>query len=317
MMIGAILGLLLIGGVVIFERDLPADLVDARYGSPASQFLRRADGSRIHYRDEGLADGPVLILMHGSSASLHTWEPWVDLLGDSYRIVTLDLPGHGLTGRVPDDDYSTAASIAVVEDLVQHLGLECFVLGGNSMGGGVSWQFALVHPERVSALLLINTTGLRSWRETRLPPLADSPLAFRLLRQAWFRGVARYVDPQPLIRQGLRAAYYDPERVDAAMVQRYTDLALREGSREATLKRFGALRPGGVEPDLSQLAQPILILWGEHDRLIPPAVGERFASILPDVRLVVYPDAGHIPMEEVAEQSAADVRAFLAANHCE
>jgi len=309
--IAAILGLLLIGGMVVFERDLPVETVDPRYTTATSRFLPRADGGRIHYRDEGNPDGPAVVLIHGSNASLHTWEPWVALLGDTYRVISLDLPGHGLTGRVPDDDYSSAAYVATVAALADHLGIEQFVLGGNSMGGGVTWQFALAHPERVQALLLVNASGLWSWREAGPPRGSGSPLAFRLLGQDWFRGVARYVDPKPLIGQGLRASFYDPERVDDAMVQRYSDLALREGSRVATLKRFGALRATGEEPDLGRLAQPTLILWGEHDRLIPPETGERFAAVLPDARLIVYPDAGHIPMEEVAERSAADVRAFL------
>jgi pimeloyl-ACP methyl ester carboxylesterase len=99
------------------------------------------------------------------------------------------------------------------------------------------------------------------------------------------------------------------------MIQRYYDLALRDGSRAATLDRFGSFRSAASapEPDLTQLTQPTLILWGEHDNLIPPEIGEKFAETLPNAQLIVYPDAGHIPMEEVAERSAADVRGFLEA----
>jgi len=312
-MVLIVLGLLMIGGVVVFERDLPAATVDARYTSEASQFLRRPDGTAVHFRDEGRRDGFPLVLLHGSNASLHTWEPWVALLGDEYRIVTLDLPGHGLTGRVPDDDYSMAAFVDTVAAVADHLGLETFALGGNSMGGGVTWQFALAHPERVSAMILVDAVGLWSWREAGPPRGSGSPLAFRLLGQDWFRSVAGNLDPKLLVGQGLRASFYDPSLVDDAMIDRYRDLALREGSRAATLVRFGALRAaaGAPEPDLSLLSQPALVLWGEHDALIPLEVGERFAEVLPDARLIVYPDAGHIPMEEVPERSAADVRAFL------
>jgi pimeloyl-ACP methyl ester carboxylesterase len=230
--------------------------------------------------------------------------------------VTLDLPGHGLTGRVPDDDYSTAAFVATVSAVADHLGLQHFALGGNSMGGGVSWQFALAHPERVSAMILVDAVGPWSWREQQGPPRGEgAPLAFRLLRQEWFRGIARRIDPEPLIGQGLRASFHDPDKVDAAMIQRYYDLAMRDGSRAATLVRFGSLRAESAqpEPDFSALTQPTLVLWGAHDNLIPVSVGERFAAVLPNAKLIVYADAGHIPMEEVADRSAADVRAFLGA----
>lgn len=309
--IAAILGLLLLGGVVVLEGDRPAAVIDARYSSNASRFLARPDGARIHYRDEGRADGLPLVLLHGSNASLHTWEPWVALLGDTYRVITLDLPGHGLTGRVPGDDYSTEAFVDTVLAVTTHLGVERFVLGGNSMGGGVTWRFALAHPDRVAAMVLVDATGLWSWREPGPPRGSGSPIAFRLLGQPWFRGVARNLDPKPLIGQGLRASFHNPELVDDAMIQRYYDLSLREGTRAATLARFGAARSSEPEPDLAVLTQPTLILWGEHDTLIPPEVGQRFAAVLPDARLIVYPDAGHIPMEEVPERSAADVRSFL------
>jgi len=312
-MLAAFIGLLLVGGLVVFERDFPAEEVDARYSSAASQFLALPSGARVHFRDEGRQDGYPLILLHGSNASLHTWEPWVARLGDRYRVISLDLPGHGLTGRVPDDDYSTRAFIEAVAAVADHLEVSQFALGGNSMGGGVTWQFALAHPERVTAMILVDATGLWSWRESGPPRGSDAPVAFRLLGQPWFRSIARQLDPKLLIGQGLRSSYHDPSLVDDALIQRYYDLSMREGARAATLLRFGALRGavGVPEPDLAQLEQPTLILWGEHDTLIPPTIGERFLEALPDARLIVYPDAGHIPMEEVPDASARDARAFL------
>jgi pimeloyl-ACP methyl ester carboxylesterase len=309
-----IAGLLVFGAAWVFEGDLPAAQVDTRYTNAASQFLTLPNGVRVHYRDEGQPDGPPVVLVHGSNASLHTWEPWVARLGDTWRIVTLDLPGHGLTGRVPGDDYSMGAYVATVRALADHLGIREFVLGGNSMGGGVAWRFALAHPERVSAMILVDAVGPWAWRDQVGPPGAqESPLAFGLLRQAWFRGIARYIDPEMLIRWGLRASFHDPAKVDDLMVGRYYAMAMREGSRAATLIRFGNLRAEAAErkPDLSALAQPTLVLWGEHDRLIPVAVGQRLATVLPNAKLIVYPDAGHIPMEEIPDPTAGDVRAFL------
>ncbi|MFN3238946.1 MAG: alpha/beta fold hydrolase, partial [Pseudomonadales bacterium] len=171
--LGALLVVIIGIAAYLYKGEIPADVVDAKYSSPASQFLTMANGARVHFRDEGNPNGEIIVLVHGSNASLHTWEPWVAELGDDYRIVTMDLPGHGLTGGVPDHDYSSAAQLATVAAVTQHLGLQQFVLGGNSMGGGVTWRYTLEYPEQVSAMLLIDASGLPEWRQTRQDELGD------------------------------------------------------------------------------------------------------------------------------------------------
>jgi pimeloyl-ACP methyl ester carboxylesterase len=309
--------LLVIAGFVLFETDIPAAEVDARYTNEASQFLPLGNNGRVHFRDQGNATGQPIVLVHGSNSSLHTWEPWVELLGDTYRVVSVDLPGHGLTGRTPADDYSTETFVTVVKALAQHLNLRKFVLGGNSMGGGVTWRYALAHPDDVMAMILVDASGLPTWRDNTQQTADDedereAPLAFSLLRKPWFQGVARYIDPYFLVTQGLKASHFDPEFVNDDLIARYYDLSMREGTRDATLKRFSSWR-GGDQPqwDLSTLNHPTLILWGEHDAVIPASVGEQFLQALPNAELIVYPDVGHIPMEEVPAQSADDVRSFL------
>ncbi len=311
-----VVALLVIGGaVLLYKGDLPAAAVDAKYSSDASRFLIMPSGARVHFRDQGNRSGRSLVLVHGSNASLHTWEPWVSLLGDDYRIVTMDLPGHGLTGRVPDDDYGTEAFVATVKAVVAEVGLEQFVLGGNSMGGGVTWQYALRHPADVRAMILIDASGLWSWREAASSEADNSgerPLAFELLGKTWFRAVARHLDPYTLTVQGLKSAYNNSPVVNDALIARYYELSLREGTRVATMKRFGSFRADpAAEPDLSVLTAPTLILWGDRDALIPTSVARRFAQVLPRSQLIIYPDVGHIPMEEIPQRSATDVRAFM------
>ncbi len=309
--------LLAVLAVLLFERDFPAAEVDAKYSNAASQFLTLEDGSRVHYRDQGNAAGLPLVLIHGSNSSLHTWEPWVALLGARYRIITLDLPGHGLTGRTPTDDYSSTAYAATVQGLATHLGLPPFVLGGNSMGGGVTWRYALAHPDSVLGLVLVDASGLPAWRElddaeAEQGDKASTPWAFSLLRKPWFQGLARYIDPYWLVEQGLKASHVDPALVDEALVARYYDLSMRAGTRDATLKRFSTFGQRSTkEPDLSQITQPTLILWGAQDAVIPSSVGTRFNEALSNAQLIVYPNIGHIPMEELPERSAADVDEFI------
>lgn len=312
------LGILLsVLAVLLFERDFPTAEVDAKYSNAASLFLTLADGSRVHYRDQGQPDGLPLVLIHGSNSSLHTWEPWVERLGSQYRIITLDLPGHGLTGKTPAHDYSSAVYVATVHELATHLGLSPFVLGGNSMGGGVTWRYALEHPDSVQALVLVDASGLPAWRaleeaESNPGEKPSTPWAFSLLRKPWFQGLARYIDPYWLVKQGLKASHVDPALVDDALVARYYDLSMRAGTRDATLKRFSTFGQGSTtEPDLSEITQPTLILWGAEDSVIPSRVGTRFNEALSNAQLIVYPNIGHIPMEEIPKQSAADVEAFI------
>jgi pimeloyl-ACP methyl ester carboxylesterase len=139
----------------------------------------------------------------------------------------------------------------------------------------------------------------------------ESPIGFALLRQGWFRAIARYLDPKLLIEQGLRSAYNDSPVVDGELVERYYQLIMREGTRASILERSSGARPVREEVDLGVLTQPTLVMWGAQDALIPVSVVQEFEQVLPDVASVVYEDLGHIPMEEDPARSAADVMRFL------
>ncbi|MDP1625567.1 MAG: alpha/beta fold hydrolase [Parvibaculum sp.] len=172
--------------ISVMRFDVPREELIGKYAGGASQFVTLPSGASAHFRDEGNRDGPALVLVHGSNASLHTWEPWVAELGGTYRIISMDLPGHGLTGRVPGDDYSREGMAAFVHELADALGVTRFAIGGNSMGGGVSALYAMEHPERVSALILVDSAGVPVVRDD-----TDPPLAFRLARMPVLSKVMR------------------------------------------------------------------------------------------------------------------------------
>jgi len=245
------------------------------------------------------------VLVHGSNASLHTWEPWVALLGDRFRIITFDLPGHGLTGRSVADDYSVEGMVDFVDEVTRALGVQRFHLGGNSMGGRVVWNYALDHAQRVDRLILVDASGYPD------PPDMEESLGFRLARTPGLRQLMRFVTPRSVFEVSLKDGFSDPSLVTDAMVTRYYELQLREGSREASIRRYGV--PDSFErlPELSSLRRPTLILWGEDDRMVPVAHAHRFDADIPNTTLRVHPGVGHIPMEEAADATAADVRAFL------
>jgi len=297
--------------VVLFERDIPSATVDAKYSNAQSKFLLTEDGSRIHYRDQGNISGIPIVLIHGAMASLHTWEPWVRILGREYRIITLDLPAHGLTGQVKSARYGGGAFVSAINAVIEDVGIEKFVLGGNSMGGGATWQYTLEHPEKVIAMILVDSVPPGSWSNSE-PDRGPGPLAFELLQQHWFRAIAAYIDPWPLVGQGLRSAYNNSSVVNDELAMRYYELIMRKGTRSAIL--------GSGEPstrathqlsDLNSLQQPTLIMWGAQDSIISVSTVSLFEENIPNTTTIIYDDLGHIPMEEDPERSAADVIMFL------
>ncbi|MCR5880805.1 alpha/beta fold hydrolase [Phenylobacterium sp. J367] len=286
-------------------RDIPYAELEARYASPASRFADLGDGLRIHYRDEGPRDAPAVVLVHGFAASLHAWEPWRARLGDRYRLVTLDLPGHGLTQAPETYAPSTAASVEIVDRLAGQLGLGRFVIGGNSMGGGVAWSYALAHPDKVRGLVLVNAAGWPAEREGGPPPLV-----FQLLGNPVGRTVLRNVDPALMARDGLEKAYGEPRLVTDDLLTRYVELARAPGHRGILTTRRAGDRQ--VTPaTFAAIKAPTLILAGEKDQVIPVANQRGFAGAIPGARLIVYPDGGHVPMEQLPDRTAADLDAFL------
>ena len=281
------------------RRDRPAAEVEARWFAPPSRFVD-VDGLRVHVRERG--HGDTIVLLHGSNASLFTWEAWAEVLARDHRVVTLDLPGHGLTGPDPRGRYSPVAMAEVVNEVADRLGLQSFTIGGNSMGGGVAWRYALLHPDRVVRLILVDAQGY--------PRAEPPPFAFRLFSMPLVGRIVRFVTPRFVLRSSIRDAYGDPSRVGEALVNQLEDLMLRDGNREATRQRF-ALADDDMYRRLSEIRVPTFILWGSRDHRVLPRYGERFHADIQGSRLVVLDGLGHVPMEEDPARSLEPVLALL------
>ncbi|MDE1172440.1 MAG: alpha/beta hydrolase [Parvibaculaceae bacterium] len=293
-----------------YRPDLTREELMARYTTPASQFITLPDGATAHVRDEGNKSGPALVLVHGSNASLQTWEPWVKLLGGRFRVVSLDLPGHGLTGAVPNGDYSREGMAAFVHEVTQKLGLMHYAIAGNSMGGGIAALYAELYPAELTSLILVDAAGL----PRTLGAPEKLPLAFTLARTPVLRTLMRWSMSHRIIEEGVRKAFSDQSKVTPEMIGRYEDLNQCCGNRAATVIRFSrAENDSLLEARLDEIRVPTLILWGDRDGLIPVAYAHEYARLITGAKLIIYPGVGHIPMEEIAEQSAGDVRSFLEA----
>jgi pimeloyl-ACP methyl ester carboxylesterase len=304
--LGVLLMLAALGFAVSKAPDRPLDTLVARWAPPPSDFLDLG-GQLVHLRDQGPRDdSEPLVLIHGTSASLHTWEGWVATLSRTRRVITFDLPGFGLTGPNAANDYSDEAYVAFVEALRARLKLDRMVLGGNSLGGEIAWHYTVAHPEHVTALVLVDAAGFAFTPES-------IPIGFRIARIPVVREISRFVLPRRAVEDSVRNVYGDPSKVTAPLVDRYYELTLREGNRAALLRRIDQLAPGEQIERLSEIHVPTLILWGGQDRLIPPPWGQAFAKAIPGSRLVSFPTLGHVPQEEDPAQSLRALQDWLPA----
>jgi len=304
----ALVAIVAAAGFFLTTPDTDRAAMEAKYTNEFSHFAEGPNGLRVHYRDQGNPDGPPLVLLHGNSATLHTWEPLAARLDGEYRLVTLTLPGHGLTGPNANHDYSVAGMSEAVDLVVDELDLTRFVLGGNSMGGWISWRYALAHPERIDALILLDSSGM-PLREGEEPPPLN--LGFKLLQHPVGRFLLQYVTPRSAMETSLRQSVSVENFIDDAAIARYWELYRIPGNRQAAGTRWTVDREPQYADLIGDIAAPVLILWGAEDRLIYASAAETFKERLPQAEVIVYDGVGHLPMEEVPDRTAADIDAFL------
>jgi pimeloyl-ACP methyl ester carboxylesterase len=304
---GALLGVVLWA----YTPDLPAEVLIQRYATAQSSFID-VGGVRTHIRDTGNptgtpggdSDAVPLILIHGSLESLDVWDGWADQLAGRARVISVDLPGHGLTGTWARDEYTIEAYTDFIEVLADTLRLDRFALGGHSMGGAVAWSFASTRPERVSHLILVDSAGF--------PGTGRLPLSIRLARLPWIGGIGIYFKPDSHARTTLLDVYNDPAMVTPERVKRYAELQRFPGNRHATLERLRTQE--ALDPTtLKRLDVPTLIVWGAKDKWVPVADAFKFQNDIKGAKLAIFENAGHNPMEEEPAATAKAVSDFLPA----
>ena len=307
--LSGLLALALLAGAGIaltWSPDLPVSTLAPRWAPAPSAFIE-VGGLNVHYRDEGPRDDPApIVLLHGTSSSLHTWDGWAETLRAKRRVVRFDLPGFGLTGPNATGDYSDAAYVGFVLQMLDTLKLARVVLGGNSLGGAIAWQTAVAAPERVVQLILVDAGGY-AFEATSVP------IGFRIARMPWLRGLMRHVLPRSVVESSVRNVYGDPNRVTPDLVDRYVAMTLRTGNRDALAQRMAQMSWGQNLGGLRTLTQRTLILWGGRDRLIPPAHAQQFAHDIPGSTTVVFNELGHVPHEEDPQRTVLAVQRFLGA----
>jgi pimeloyl-ACP methyl ester carboxylesterase len=306
-----ILSSLLLVIIILFsvyaQRDIPVEKLKLKYAQSPSKFLPFM-GMQVHYRDEGNPNDPTpLILIHGTSSSLNTWDSVVKIIlstpHNKKRIIRFDLPAFGLTGPNPENNYATPYYTVFVDSFLKELNVNKCIIAGNSLGGGIAWQYAVAHPEKVNKVILLDASGYPQKNE-------KGSLGFKIASLPIINNLLLFITPKSLVKKSLETVFYDKSFVTEATITRYHELLLSAGNRRATLSLFKSRKPLNAN-EIKSIQQPTLIIWGEQDQLISVDNAYLFKQDIKNSQLFILPNVGHIPMEESYLKVANAIQSFI------
>ena len=282
--------------IILFShKDIPLNELKLNYTNSDSSFIN-INGINVHYRDEGNSNDSIpIVLIHGTGSSLHAYDIWSDNLKKNNRIIRMDLPAFGLTGPFLSRDYSISNYTTFLKEFLDSINIKQCILVGNSLGGEIAWRFALEEPLMAKKLILIDPGGY--------PVISKSvPIAFKLAKIPILNKFLTYITPRFLVRASVENVYFDKSKVSDTLVNRYFELSLRKGNRNAIIDRLKVsttLTNGTKTHDnIKKIKQPTLIIWGSDDQLIPVENGYKFKNDITNSKLIVMQQTGHVPMEE-------------------
>lgn len=305
-MVAGLIGLIVSGAAAPAEtsqRTLTHADIEARYADAESKFAV-IDGVRLHYKDSG--SGPAVLLIHGSLGDLGDWDGWLPVLTPHYRVVRFDLPGFGLSGEIENGNYSIDRSLALIDGLMDSLGIERFAVVGVSYGGPIAFRYAATRTERVDALVIMNSAGIENGRQQVDPKTGAKDFYRSVTSTAPFTRDAM----QHMLEKG----FHDPAHLSAARVLAKLDyMNVVDRDREGATMIAQYVR-GDPERVLAHVRAPTLVLWGAAERSLSLATADRFVAALRaarDVRKLLIEDGDHAMHIEFPAASAGAVRAFL------
>jgi pimeloyl-ACP methyl ester carboxylesterase len=284
----------------LWTPDLERAGLEERYFSSSPQIID-VDGLKIYYKETGPQAAPALLLLHGCGSSLQAWDDWSVKLAQKYRVIRLDLPGFGLTGASPANDYSEEKDLAFLTHFADKLSLEKFSVIGHSMGGKMAWSLAASQPERVQALVLMAPDGFPETKDIGTKPYEVPAIM----------GLIKYVLPKYLVRKSIEPAFAEADALSDALVNRYYDMLRAPGVRGAILERSNQTIYTDPVPRLKAIKAPTLLIWGEQDQMIPSTNAQSYATVLSNSSTVLVPKLGHLLQEEQPEKGLAAVMQFL------
>lgn len=284
-----------------YPMDKSVEEIEAKYLLNSSSF-KTIDGVNIHYTDEGT--GPVVLLLHANYANLIDWNPWVTKLSSDYRVIRLDIPGHGLTEADSSNDYSMSRTLFLIEKLLVSLDIKNLSIVGASLGGTIGIHFASNNPESIDNLILVSPGALNPRIRGSNEP-ATVPKAFGLIAQ---------ITPRLLVKGLLSAGFGDPANVTEELITRWHDLLLREGQRDAQMARMKQYVSGDIDEVIRRVKSPVLIMWGKKNKVVPVELAYEMKDLLinsTSIEMVIYESGGHQLVQELGQKTAVDAMEYL------
>ena len=236
---------------------------------------------------------------------MQTWNGMINVLASSYRIISFDLYGHGITGKHPKHDYSASALIAGAVKVLDAANVDQAVWVGNSMGGWLTWRAALAVPKRVSGIVLMDASGAQGGEEP------DLYLAAKLIKLPIVQKLSEYITPRFIMESSIEDNYADKTKITDQLIDQYWELFRFPGNREAVAYRVNVSREPEMWNRVNEIKQPTLLMWGEQDVIVPFSDAVLFQEKIPHSELVSYPNASHLPMEELPIDVANDIDQWM------
>jgi len=258
------------------------------------------DGANVRVREEGPEEGPVLLLIHGYTASLESWDGWAKNLSPEFKVIRYDLLGHGLTGPDPKKRYSPFERSEFLLKLINQLGLKKITLAGNSLGGLVAWRFTSQNPNRVNKLILVSS-GAYSINGVKDTPVDVPDALAQYLKYA----------PPAGVKFVLKGLFSNPEQLTDERVSSYRDMMALEGNGQAFIEHIEEFVLPNPKEELLKIKAPTLIIWGQNDKAIPVEQAGWLNETIENSELIVLENMGHMPQEEAPDMTAGIVLKFL------
>ena len=284
-----------------YPSDISKESIEAKYLLESSDFIE-IDGVNIHFAIDGT--GPDLLLLHANYANLIDWNPWVDQLKKHFRVIRIDIPGHGLTEADPSNDYSMQRTVFLLENFLNELEIDTLSIAGASLGGTTSLHYASQNPEKIDNLILVSPGALNPRVRGRSEPVT-LPKPFEIIA---------HITPKIVTESLLKGGFGDPNNVTDELVVRWHDLLLREGERDAQIARLNQYVSGNIDEVLSQIRSPILIMWGKKNNVVPVDLAYEMKDMMKNssrIEMIIYETGGHQLVQELGLQTGEDALKYL------
>lgn len=302
-----VLAVILVAPFLIPIPSLEGTRTEQELADPDSQFIR-INGLNLHVKTVGQGD-KTFILLHGFGASVYSWNAVMQPLSQYGKVIAFDRPGFGLTERPMSwqgsNPYSPNQQVELLVGLMDHFGVREAILVGNSAGGSIAMQVALAHPDRVSALILVDAAVYAGGGAPDfVAPLLGLPQMQRIGPL-----IARQIQTQG--QAFLKSAWHDPSKLTPETIALYNKPLQANNWDKALWFMTAASRSANLPNHLAQITQPVLVITGDDDRIVPTEQSVRLAKELPKAKLVVIANAGHLPHEEKPAEFIQSVGDFV------